>query len=206
MPNIRSRKLSRKASLGVITLSALLLSGCGHVPIRSIPALAAIDFQTTQFEDLRAAIEMPTSLVPQPGGVRLNVRLTIEGAVAEERSYALLQTSSAQAPEIHDLEPLSGRHAFVYRLSQEDQLGMDAIRRATQAARQAGQNGSLSLRVSVEDICASGPLDQDQLLIDVFLKTSETGRFVRTLDGYDLRELHAVDVGLEESVRPCANS
>lgn len=206
MPNMRNRNLPRKASLVVITLSALIFSGCGHVPIRSIPALAAIDFQTTQFEDLRAAIEMPTTLLPQPGGVRLNINLTIEGAVAEERSYALVQTASAQASEAHNIEPSSGRHAFIYRLSQEDQLGMDAIRRTMQEARQAGQSGSLSLRVSVEDICTTGMPDEDQLLIDVFLRTSETGSFVRTLNGYDLRELHAADVGLEENVRPCENS
>lgn len=190
---------------GIIAPLAMLglLTACGHVPMRSIPALAAIDFRTTQFQALRAAIELPDTLLPRPGGVRLNVVLSIEGAVAEERSYALIQTSLAQGEQALAIAPQAGRHAFIYRLTDADQMGMDAIRRAILTAEQAGQSGSLNLRVSVENICARAPLDDDQLLVDVFLKTSETDRFVRTLDGYDLRELGAADAGIEESIRLC---
>lgn len=186
------------AILASLTLLALL-TACGHVPMRSIPALTAIDFRTTQFQALRAAIEMPEALVPQPGGVRLNVRLSIEGAVSEERSYALVQTSSAHSEQAHGIVPEEGRHAFIYQLTQEDQMGMNAIRRVISTAEQAGQRGSLSITVGVDDICARAPLDDGELLVDVFLKSSETGRFVRTLDGYDLRELG----GIQYDVRPC---
>lgn len=194
--------LSKRAIAGLILVGSIL-AGCGHVPIRSIPALAAIDFRTTQFQDLRAAIELPDALMPQPGGVRLNVELSIEGAVAEERSYALIQTASSLNVQSHGIVPEAGRHAFIYQLTEEDQMGMNAIRRAIFAAEQAGQSGSLTIAVGVDDICARAPLADGRLLVDVFLKSSETGRFVRTLDGYDVRELGAVDVGLEADLRPC---
>jgi hypothetical protein len=91
----------------------------------------------------------------------------------------------------------------VYRLSNADQLGMESIRRAMATAEQAGQSGSLSLRVGVEDICFSAPPPDDRMLIDVYLMTSETGRFVRTLDGFDLRELGGSGVDLETGITLC---
>lgn len=190
------------ALIGGATALALL-AGCSHVPVMSIPALASINFQTTQFSALRAAIEMPDMLVPQPQAVRLNIELAIEDEVAEQRSYALIQTFSAEGTRMHGLSPESGRHAFIYRLSEADQLGMEAIRSAMLAAEQAGQNGSLNLRVSVEDVCARTRLPDDRLLIDVYLMTSETGRFVRTLDGFDLRELGASGIDFEQGLSLC---
>ncbi|MFN3170034.1 MAG: hypothetical protein ACE37E_05000 [Hyphomicrobiales bacterium] len=187
------------ACLGAATALALL-AGCSHVPVMSIPALASIDFQTTQFSALRAAIEMPAVLVPNIDGVRLNVTLSIEGAVAEERSYALVGQDLASLQT--DLpEASSDRHIFVYALSPEDQLGMDAIRRAVEAAKANDRSGSLAISVSVDEMCAAGSLPDGPLRVDVFLKTSETNRFVRTLDGFDLREI-SID-GLEEELPTC---
>lgn len=184
------RLLSRKLPAAIVSGATALavLAGCSHVPIMSIPALAAIDFQTTQFSALRAAIQVPDILVPQPDGVRLNVSLTIEGAVAEERSYALVRqdpsTLSADLPEARN-----GRQTYVFALSPEDQLGLEAIRRAVEAAKVNEQSGSLSISVDVRDICTQEPLPDSPLRVDVFLMTSETERFVRTLDGYDLQEI-----------------
>lgn len=197
--------LPRKLTIAAFSCATALtlFAGCSHVPILSIPALASIDFRTTQFQMLRAAIEMPDMLVPKPESVRLNVELTIEDEVAEQRSYALIQTSFAESTEMGGFVPEAGRHAFIYRLTEADQLGMEAIRRAIFAAEEAGQEGGLRLQVSVEDVCANAPLPGDALLIDVFLKTSETERFVRTLDGFDLREMSDPGVNLEQSIWSC---
>jgi hypothetical protein len=192
------RKLTGTCLGGAAALA--LLAGCSHVPVMSIPALASIDFQTTQFSALRAAIEMPAALVPNLDGVRLNVTLSIEGAVAEERSYALVGQDLASLQT--DLpEASSDRHTFVYALSPEDQLGMDAIRRAVEVAKANDQSGSLAISVSVDEMCAAGSLPDGPLRVDVFLKTSETNRFVRTLDGFDLREI-SID-GLDEELPAC---
>lgn len=143
---------------------------------------------------------MPAALVPKIDGVRLNVRLTIEGAVAEERSYALVgqDLTSVQT----DLPQADGdRHTFIYALSPDDQRGMDAIRRAVEVAKANQQSGSLSVSVSVDEMCVAGDLPDGPLRVDVFLKTSETNRFVRTLDGFDLREI-STD-GLDEELPTC---
>jgi hypothetical protein len=197
----RQNLVSRGINNAAISATALaLLAGCSHVPLTSVPALVAIDFETTEFGALRAAIEMPAVLVPRPDGVRLNVNLAIEGAVAEERSYVLighdvtsLQTALPEAG--------TGRHTFVYALSAEDQRGMDAIRRAVEVAKANQQTGSLSVSISVEEMCAAGSFPEGPLRVDIFLKTSETNRFVRTLDGFDLREISIE--GLDDDLPPC---
>ncbi|MEO0382276.1 MAG: hypothetical protein AAF234_01880 [Pseudomonadota bacterium] len=199
LPRIPLPRKLISASLGAATALALL-SGCSHVPVMSIPALAAIDFETTQFSVLRAAITMPAALVPQPEGVRLNVNLTIEGVVAEERSYVLVGQDVASLQS--DLpEAGRGRHTFVYALSVEDQRGMDAIRRAIEVAEANQQSGSLGVSISVEDMCAASSPPEGPLRVDIFLKTSETNRFVRTLDGFDLREI-SID-GLDDELPAC---
>jgi hypothetical protein len=197
----KSNPFSRTLTGAMIGATALaLLAGCSHVPLTSVPALAAIDFETTQFGALRAAIEMPAALVPKIDGVRLNVRLTIEGAVAEERSYALVGQDLASLQT--DL-PQAGRdrHTFVYALTPDDQRGMDAIRRAVETAKANQQRGSLGVSVSVDEMCVAGDLPDGPLRVDIFLKTSETNRFVRTLDGFDLREI-SID-GLDGTLPAC---
>lgn len=193
-----SHKLA-KTLLGGATALALL-AGCSHVPVMSIPALASIDFATTEFSVLRAAITMPAALVPQPDGVRLNVNLTIEGSVAQERSYVLVGQDVA-ALQANLPEAGNGRHTFVYALSEADQRGMDAIRRAIEIAKANQQSGSLAVSVSVDEMCALGSPPEGPLRVDIFLKTSETNRFVRTLDGFDLREI-SID-GLDDDLPAC---
>lgn len=177
-----------------------LLTACSHVPIRSVPALAAIDFETTQFSALRAAVEMPDFLIPQPDGVRLSVTLSIEGSVTDERSYVLQEIEAANiADDLPNVE--EDRHAFVYALSHTDQTGLEAIRRSVEVAKANQQSGSLSLEVSVQDICTTEPLDDEPLRVDVFLMTSETGRFIRTLDGFDLHQM--ATEAIKESLPTC---
>ena len=198
---IQSSLASRvMTSLFCAAVLTALLTACSHVPVRSVPALAAIDFETTQFDALRAAVEMPRFLTPQPGSVRLNVTLTIEGAIAEERSYVLQEMAATDlAEDLPNVE--EDRHAFVYALSHTDQMGLDAIRRAVETAKTNRQSGSLSLGIEVQDICTTETPDDGPLRVDVFLMTSETGRFVRTLDGFDLREV--TPASFDESLPEC---
>jgi hypothetical protein len=183
-----AQPLPRRLRLMASALALCLLAACAHVPLPSLPALAAIDFETTQFSALRAAVDMPATIRPLPGGVRLDLRLTIEGEVAEERSYVLAQQEAASLEtDLPQAEP--GRHAFVYALEPEDQRGMEAIRQAVETAKARDQRGSLVVNVSVRALCTTAALPEGPLLVDVFLLTSETGRFIRTLDGFDIRQV-----------------
>ena len=202
MKNAIQTPLTGRVITSLLSAAVLtgLLTACSHVPVRSVPALAAIDFETTQFNALRAAVEMPRFLVPEPDSVRLNVTLTIEGTIAEERSYVLREMAATHfANDLPNVE--EDRHAFVYALSHTDQMGLDAIRRSVETAKANRQSGSLSLGIEVQDICTTETPDDGPLRVDVFLMTSETGRFIRTLDGFDLREV--TPASFDESLPRC---
>ncbi|MBV6658931.1 MAG: hypothetical protein KI785_14305 [Devosiaceae bacterium] len=138
---------------------------------------------------MMALVDLPAQLQPQMDSARLNVVLTIEGSVVEERSFVLVQHSAGSDADLAGHTVDDGRHAFTYSLAPNDARSLGAIRRAVAAAKQADQRGSLTMGVGLTDLCADDFLPDGPLLVDVFLKTSETGRYVRTLDGYDLREL-----------------
>ena len=193
------RTLERLAHAAAAPLAALTLVGCAHVPPLSLPALAAIDFETTDFADLRVAVDLPRQIVPLAEGVRMAVTLTIDGAIAHERSYVLVDTTpSAETPP-----STPGRAIYAYGLSGEDQRGMDAIRAAVADARAKQQGGSLAVQFRVEKACASGAVPDGPLPVDVYLRTSETGSYVRTLDGFDLREVPSGAVATLDDLEPC---
>ena len=203
----RSRHSVAFSILALIT--GATLAACTHVPITAYPALAAINFATTDLSSLRAAVEMPNSIQPTDEGVRLNLNLSVEGDLVEERSYVLQREQASDATVPHPT-PVAGRQIYVYRLSQTDQRGLEAVRADVLDRKEDGQRGSLSIGVAVEEMCEierrDGETAANNLPVDVFLRTSETDRFVRTLDGFDLNELRAGDDPIIPSLPTCAVS
>ncbi|MEM6381806.1 MAG: hypothetical protein AAF739_03965 [Pseudomonadota bacterium] len=161
------------------------------MPLRSVPALSTIDFETTAFQQLNARVELPQQLVPRAEGTRFNVTLTLEEEVVESRSFVLVRNDSDRASAMAQPTVAPGRQSYTFSLAPADQLSLEDIRRKMLEAKAAERTGSLALAVAVTDVCAKGDLPDGPLLVDVYLKTSETERFVRTLDGYDLRELQS---------------
>lgn len=201
---------ARTKPLLLCALLSGLLTACAHVPVTSLPALAAINFATTDLSTLRAAVEMPSTLMPAAEGVRLNLSLVVEGNLIEERSYVLEREEAADAAVPHPV-PVEGRQVFVYRLSDTDKQGLDAIRADVLNRKAAGQGGSLTIGVAVEDMCRLGNEGDSAdapgaMPVDVFLRTAETDRFVRTLDGFDLAELQAGDDPIIGTLPSCPNS
>ena len=64
---------------------ALALSGCGHMPVSTMWALRGFDAATADPASLRAAIRIPESLEPRPGGVTLEVGWWRDGDEANKR-------------------------------------------------------------------------------------------------------------------------
>lgn len=191
--------LSPTVRHALVGASLFALAGCAHVPASSLPTLATIDAETTPFSATRAAVALPSPLVPLPDGARLNVTLTIEGETVEERSYVLVRTTGPVASHTVARRIPEDREVYVYELSHEDQRGLTVIREQALEARDAGQRGSLAIAVSVTDLCLRSPLADGPLLLDAYLRTEETDRFVRVLRNYDMRE----DLGATHSLPPC---
>lgn len=184
---------------------AAILAGCGHVPLRSIPKLLKIDFDTTALPELRAAVLLPAQIRPAPKGVIMTVTALPAAGGKHERSYALEPVTDgaelAQLPP-HDSEKT---RLIAYRLAPGDAAQLDVFRQEMLAvAKQSGQKNKGALGISAEKICHSGGLSSGPLYMTSYLKTSETGEYVILAKDVDLREIaasHKID--LATAVPPC---
>jgi hypothetical protein len=206
----RSRKPALKHSwripavVGVGTLAALLAS-CGHVPLRSIPKLMKIDFDTTALIELRAAVLVPAQIRPAPKGVTMTVTALPAAGGKHERVYALEPVTDAA--ELAQLPPHdAGRMRLIaYRLNPRDAAQLDVFRQEMQmVAKQSGQKNKGSLGISAEKVCHTESLPQGPLYMTSYLKTSETGEYVVAASNVDLRDMaatHKIDLGT--AIPPC---
>lgn len=184
---------------------AALLAGCGHVPLRSIPKLMKIDFDTTALQDLRAAVLVPAQLRPAPKGVTMTVTALPATGGKHERIYALEPVTDAA--ELAQLPPHdAGKMRLIaYRLNPRDAAQLDVFRQEMKmVAKQNGQKNKGSLGISADKVCHTETLPQGPLYMTSYLKTSETGEYVVAAKDVDLREMaatHKIDLGT--AIPPC---
>jgi hypothetical protein len=162
---------------------AVFLTACSTVPLSSIPALSRIDFRMTDFAVLRVGLRLPEALRPQLQGVEMSVILRFDGAPDDKTSFMLVDVPTVPLPDGGQV----GKKDFVYRLSDQDVVRLDAIRDRTTAARQQGTRGSVVLSVSPRQFCLAQPLTVGPVLATTYILTSETKRFVALTRDVDLR-------------------
>ncbi|WP_265441687.1 hypothetical protein [Bradyrhizobium sp. SEMIA] len=76
--------------------AALMLGGCGSVPLTSIPPLARIDARTTDLSMLRVAVQLPDALRSRSGGVKLDVVTKLAGEAEAKTSFAMMELSARE--------------------------------------------------------------------------------------------------------------
>ena len=106
-------------------LVALLLAGCGHMPVTSMVKLARVDFETSDPAQLRAAIKLPRSLRPLPNGMRLRIAVRVGRAPEEVRDFVLRELLS---PGELLREATADSHIYAYRIDDADLPRLAAFR------------------------------------------------------------------------------
>lgn len=184
---------------------ASFLAGCGHVPLRSIPALMKIDFDTTSLSELRAAVLLPSQIKPTPTGVMLTVTALPAAGGKHERIYALEPVTGAEELSQLPQHETGKTRLLAYRLSPRDAAQLDVFRQEMQlVAKQAGKKNKGSLGISASKVCHTESLPQGPLYMTSYLKTSETVNYVVLTKDVDLRDMaatHKIDLGT--AIPPC---
>lgn len=155
-------------------LLALAAAACTAIPPASHQALRTTDPATTDLAALRAAVDMPDALRPQPGTARLAVQLG-----SRSGHFALEEDEAASRAAQQDAPPAPGRRIVAFRLTPAAREEMEDFRRS--AARR------MTIGIAA-DACRAGPVDAGPLIIGTWLSTAQTGRFV-ALAQFDLRRL-----------------
>lgn len=151
--------------LFTMLMATAILSGCGGVPLRSIPRLmqmsgALLEAQPAEF---RVAIQVDARIAPPPASVPLlviQVAPKVAGAFEPVNKKLPLRWDTASGASL-GLEPASaGRRWLLYSLPPETQTEMVRVQkmiRLTQAQPGYQKGGQLSLGIEQTDLAITQP-------------------------------------------------
>lgn len=177
-----------------ITLSFLLitllgLSGCGGVPLRSVPRLLQLQNQLLEANpaEFKVALQVDARLPPPPGAAPLLVlKLTPrEPAAFQAMDKKLpLQLSVAKLPTLGLEPPTPGRHWLIYSLPAATQVELQRVQDTIKQAKTTGSGGSLGIGVEQDSLAAAVT---DPVLLntrwDTWLQTRQQEGFFEAWSG-----------------------
>lgn len=197
--------MSRTYPFRLVLSSALAasLGACGHVPVSTVWALRRFDPATVDPASLRAAVRIPETLEPRPGGVTLNIGWRRGGGEKHEEKFVLKETVEASdvAPLANEKAP--GARIHVYRVDPADVPKIKALQ-AQALAEKARDPGTTKGSFGVgADACRRGALDGGALPMTTFLRAEPGGPYHVVLKNLDLRSLVTTEKSLDAIVPPC---
>ncbi|MEO0498031.1 MAG: hypothetical protein AAF141_11815 [Pseudomonadota bacterium] len=165
----------------------MVLTGCMGTPVTSIPSLARIDFETTDVAQLAVAVRVPKDVRSAPEGAVLTMVISDpDNPQASQTGRFLLQETSASSSDGYLISQRRDESRVLsYRLRQEDIARFRALRALRFTANGERRQGSLT---AAPRLCRTADWQASELPVSVYLKTSETGRFVPVLKNRDLRK------------------
>lgn len=190
---------------GAMIVAAVVAGGCASVPLTTIAKLWAFEFDSADPAVLRAAVRIPASLAPRPGGVVLTVVTWQDGETARHQHPFILE----EAVEPGEAAPLAsyrrtGDRIAVYRVSAADVVVMRRLladHREKKRTSSARQSSTIDIKA---DACRVGALPEGPILSSTFLKLDERDGYLPLLVDLDLRQ----EIGAAEfakAVPPCAS-
>lgn len=196
--------LSRLFVLGRLIALASAATGCSHMPLASMAALARVDFETTDPNQLRAAVKLPANVKPRIGVLRVAVK--IAGGPEKIEEFRLERVPNPTEERSLRDESEAGMEITAYRLEATEAARVASFREALQTwkkdAASKGRGGSLTLSVSPKS-CRDGALPA-KVLLTTYLRTGETGAYVPLSRNLDLRALEGGGArDLDALVPPC---
>ncbi|WP_315703929.1 MULTISPECIES: hypothetical protein [unclassified Bradyrhizobium] len=160
-------------------------TGCSHMPVTSMVKLARVDFQTSDPAQLRAAVKLPISLRPLPGGVVLRIVVRRRGAAEEQREFVLRELAE---PAALAREAEAATRIYAYRLDEADAAKLLAFRAELMERKSAGGGGSVTISIAPK-ACKTFELPEGPIYVTTYLRTAETVEYVTLARDVDLRSL-----------------
>jgi hypothetical protein len=184
---------------------ALPLAACGHVPISTIWALRNLDAATLDPALLRAAIRIPETLEPAPGGVRLEISWWRDGAEAKKHEVKFVLQETTQPADSAPLaaERRPGTRVHVYRVDPADLAGIRAVQAQVRAEKaKSGGHGKVGIGA---DACRKGEPGGGPVLMTSWLRIDARGDYLPVVVDLDLRSAATAEKSFDVLVPPCAS-
>lgn len=169
-------------------LLALVLVGCGHVPVSTMIKLRHFDPVTFDPGQIRVAVQLHESFQPKPGETILEMTFAPHGKPAEKQQHRF----ALQAVPIAEEAGLPafakpGQRLHAYRLSDGDAQIVKLVQEDTRRRRERGaEGGRLTIQVSAK-ACRKGEIPAGPLLTTTYLRTEPAMGYLVLLKDVDMR-------------------
>lgn len=180
--------------------SALALSACTAIPVKTIYKLATTDPMQLDPAALRTATRMPNWIEPRPNGAKLEFTSQPKGAVLKKETFILQAIPVSLEQKQLALEAKEGFSFYTYRINPNDIPRIEAYRHYLRELKAAGTKTNNTMGLSV-DACRKGELPEGKIPVTNYLRLDDSGYMPVVVD-YDLRK--EVDgKNLAELLPPC---
>lgn len=169
-----------------LLLTALLLSACTAIPVKTLYTLATTDPMMVDSKIIRTAARLPDWIQPRVNGAKLEMSAEIAGQKSKE-SFILQAIPLTLEPSNLQTEAKSGFNLYVYRLNPSDLPRLEAFREHIRTQKAAGVKviGSISAGV---DACYQGELKAGKILVSNYLRLNLEQGYLPVLVDYNLRD------------------
>ncbi len=176
---------------------ALLVSGCGHVPLTSLPKLSRMDMMTLDAEQLRVAVDMPDGLRVQEDSAIIvaGLKESPAGSALEERFVLEEVETGVAAGNL----PAG---AQVFRIAESDLQRLEALRAVVRERKRNFPRDTRGFLTVTSSGCRRGALPDGPLYVDTLLRTTDSEDYFVLTNDVDLRKLAPI-AQLESKLPPC---
>lgn len=143
-------------------LLALLLSGCGGIPLASMPKLIALQGKLLDADpgEFMVAVQADARLTPPPGSspvMHLDLKPAREGTWPPVRKMLKMHLAGWSA-DLKGLKPApANRRWLVYSFTPESQAELRRLQEEVRKHRGAGRSGTLSIGIAQEGLAVRNP-------------------------------------------------
>ena len=199
-----SRRLPRSVLPAALLVAAL--AACTQVPLASLWQLRKFDFEGVDPSELRVALRLPAQVALRPEGLRVQIKVTREGAGAQvEESFflgeqAAVTTASEALPEAGDRR----QPWVVLRLTARESERLLSFRQQLIASKPQEGQGKRRLEVQVDPkLCLRSGAPDPSAPVSAAVRWQPDPGFVMLLQDRTLGELAAALGQPSAALAPC---
>jgi len=185
-------------SLASLLTMGILLSGCSGMPFSTMIKLGRLDPMEADPAQVRIAIRADQRITIPDGGAVVVLRFEgNDGELYIDDTYIVeIVRNPVLTTELIDGKR-RGEALTVLRLSDKDSEKMTRAQTLLKQYTDGRRSGALTFGVDLHDLCISSPLPAGNVLVDIFMQTSDDGGyFVFTQDLNPLETSDIEDVTL----------
>jgi len=187
----RKFELVMRSHLSVPLLASLcFLTGCMSMPLTTMYKLSHLDPMQADPAQLKVAIRADERIAIPEGGANINFKFNAEdGQLNFDETFVIeiIRNPIMSINLVKDKKP--GESVTVLQLSEHDAQRFRNLQALLEPYVSGNRKGSASFGVGIAGVCLHSPMPADEVLLDIFLQTSEHDGYYVFLKDLDVREL-----------------